>query len=397
MPTIQPVLVRTFRHPPEGAFERGHIEPFGGISRTALARSSTPPGIAANAEMYVAAWWGGFPGFNHLWIAASENGRSWSDGASFFIANPQHIDARSRPSVTYFPPRRSWFVAYRHADTGGIHIVEFDIRCRLLPGGGPCEIDGAGATVFAYTQLTNPLEVGLSRHAPALSHLGDRLVLAFTAAASSNVVVTTSGDGTAFTPAVAATAGGAPINSASGAPFLHNSLGTLFLAVTDNPPTSTTDIAILSSTDGVTFVGVRRIPRVGNPLVGGDIDAAVTGPPSELIVAHRTHLQSTTTVWLDGGSTTLPTDTHLGVGLAFGPGPTQTARVACSDPVLVARGSSRDVTIPAGMSGSVDANGDITLVCGALAPLRPGCPGNTRQVLVTRGSTGNAFVECWPR
>src|SRR5262245_56525067 len=76
-----------------------------------------PPGIAANSDAYVVAAWGTYHDVNYrLNVFASENGRSWSSAGcpAAFVGNDLeggNSPEASRPAVTYFPPRRTWFVA----------------------------------------------------------------------------------------------------------------------------------------------------------------------------------------------------------------------------------------------------------------------------------------------
>jgi hypothetical protein len=93
-------------------------------------------GIGANNDVYVAAWWCGRPGFNTLCIAVSEDGELWDLPGSFTIAASSQIDNKSGLSVTYFPPRDSWFVTFRDAATSKIMLTELNIRCAAQPGGG---------------------------------------------------------------------------------------------------------------------------------------------------------------------------------------------------------------------------------------------------------------------
>ncbi len=396
-PMASGVIVNTFAFPPGGGVIDGHIEGEGGVLLTERARPFTAAGISANRDLFVAGYWGGQPGFNSLHLYASENGRIWSRAGNFLLAASSQIDDDSRPSLTYWPASNTWFVAFRDASNELIQISEFDIRC-LSAGGGRCQQDNRGVTAYTST-LVSQTNTGLAAsRPPTLSYVDGNLVLAFVAPLGATVSVSTSPDGAAFSAPVAATSGGSPIICNAGAPYLNNNLGTLFLATAMERSGGISDIQLWRSlaANGTAWTPVRTISSVGNTSLGR-ISPAIAGPESEMIVAHRTHGQDSTTVLIGGGTLTLSTDTSRSVSLAHGPGPTHTAQMACAHPSLVARGSAGDVAVPLGGSVSVPANGDITLLCGPSFQGNAGCPANTGLITIRRGTGGSFILECWRR
>ena len=126
-----------------------------------------------------------------------------------------------------------------------------------------CPIDGDRGVDPARRRVTPPAAPGpgvSSGFAPALSFVGDELVLAH--AAPGGVTIQKSGDGVTWTapPGVVATAGGAPISTID-APYLNNTFGQLWLATTLDRAVGTStaiDVFLFGSTDGLAWAQQSR-------------------------------------------------------------------------------------------------------------------------------------------
>jgi hypothetical protein len=387
--------------------EESHIEGLGGRTITEGSKPGTAPGISANKDIYVVTYWGGQPGFNHLHFFVSEKGQIWNRAGEDFTSGSSQIDSESRPSLTFFHPTRTWFVAFR--DTSNIiQVAQFNIEC-TRDSRGDCEQEGRGSesiTKFRISRTGNVINTGLNTlRAPTLSFRDNNLILAFVPAGSDSLSIATSSNGTTFSSPVAATVNGSPILCNAGAPYFHNSVGTLYLATPEirtggstTASSNAVDIKISSSAspDGVNWTPVRTIDS-GTGAAGGMVNPAIAGPESEMLVAFRTNGQSGTTVVRgSGGPSNFATETNEGVGLAWGLGPTQTARLSCGDPNLTVQSRTGDVPIPFGAKVTVHTSGDPAFKCGTPpTQMNVGCPSNTTQVDIKRGNTGDFTVACW--
>ncbi len=317
---------QTFAFLPDVPVQQGHIEGLGGMINEG-ARPGTAPAISANANIWVVAYWGGAPGFNFLHFFVSENGRLWNRAGKDFTTDSSQLDDNSRPSLTFFQPTQTWFVAFRDS-SNVIQIAQYEIRCVPAQGGG-CEeesrVGGESIKRFISSRVGNVINTGLTTHrAPTLSFVDGTLVLAFTPLNSATLSVATSINGTAFTTPTPALVNGSPITCDAGAPYLNNMLG-LFLATAEvktlTPSSIGIDIKILSSRDGLNWTLIRIIDS-GNGTATGTVNPSIAGPESEMIVAYRTDGQRETSVRRSGGignPQSFPTDTLGSVGLAWGP------------------------------------------------------------------------------
>ncbi len=400
--------------PNVGFMRTGRLEGEGG--RTEKARPATAPGISANNEFYVVAYWGAVsnfdpftsPYFNSLTLFVSEKGRIFSRAGSHHIGDPRDIDDQSRPSVIFFHPTQKWFVAYRNATNGAIQLAQFGIHC-IRDSRGDCEEASRVGhwsnelfKRFASAQIGNVIDTGfVCASAPTLSVLGTSLVLAFVPQGASTLSVATSTNGSIFTAPAAAASGGTAIVCNAGAPYFCQSATTLFLATAvDRPGGGGVDIRIFTSANatGTIWTAGRSVPAGTGIWSGGRVDpsiAGLAGFESDMLVAHRTDRQRGTTVHTGAGPASLASHTLSSVGMAFGPGPSYATRLTCAEPNLVARGSSGDVTIVLGYSASIPTNGDLAIRCGAASESYIGAPNDTRRVDIERSSGPDFTVMCW--
>lgn len=295
------------------------IEDEGGLQQGQRARPFTPPGIVANPELYVVTWWGGQPGFNNLHFAVSEDGNAWDIANAFMLVGSAQVDDESRPAVAFHPDTRDWFVVFRDALSEELTLARFSIRCRPAAGSA-CQTDGRGVTEYTVSPVGTVTGLGVtSPQPPAVSYVEDSLVVAFRDGAGLLRTLLSTDGGTTFTPPPGnvATTNGAPVRSDT-APAMHNSVGTLFLATTDQARVpGSTDIRGWTSRDGLAWTPVSSL-NAGSSLLSS-YEPAIAGPQSEQVLAYPTPGQTTTTVAVGGGSLTLQTGTHRSVGLAHGP------------------------------------------------------------------------------
>lgn len=387
-------FVSTIVFPPQGGYRSGIIQEEGGVPQSQRARPITSPGVGANNDIYVAAWWCDPTNFNTLCMAVSEDGERWDVVGSSIGVGTGQLGNRSGPSVTFFPPNRNWFIAFRDDSNGNILLSELIIRCQAAPGGG-CQTDGDGVTLYETQLVSGPTAVAvggaplITDSRPSASYAGNNLVLAFNAPGTSpmRATVATSPGGNPATFAATVT----PAVSHGGAPYVNKSVTDLLLAVGRNEVAGTV-IDVFASTDGVGFALDRTLPSVGNPF-GDPFDPAISGTAGESLVAFRRSGQTQTTVDISGARIHLPTDTNRPVSLAHGPGPHDWASHSCVEPFLTVIGSNDTITLAANDRGILSTDGDATLICGAFqAPA--GCSDNTDQVRVFRTSPG-VTVECW--
>ncbi len=387
--------------PPQGGRRATSIEDEGGLLLLQRARPSTTPGIGANNDAYVVAYWCARPGFNTLCIAVSEDGELWDLPASLLIAASSQISNESGPSVTYFPPRNSWFVSFRDAATANIQLLELDIRCIVVSN--RCGTDQRGAVEYTATVVGGPtllttVAAGSSAapvapttaFRPTISHVGGNLIIAYNAAGTTPMTATVATSATGAMPFTHRVTG---LMSDGGAPYVNKSVADLLVAVGRITPSGSVDLDVFASSDGTSFTLARTVPSVGSYLPGL-INPAVSGPAAENLVAFRRSGASGTTVDISGNSINLSTGTDRPVSIAHGPGPHATASHSCAEPFMTVSGlPGRQLTLGANDSGSVSTSGDAELQCGSFqAPA--GCPANTNRVRVFRSLPG-VSVECW--
>ncbi len=394
------VGLQTFGFPLNVRYVQGRIEADGGLLTSELARPRTVPAIAANKEIFVVGYWGGPPGFNHLHIFVSENGRTWSRAGSHLLADADQIDQDSRPSLVFSSATGKWHVAFRDALSRTIQVAKFSVGC-LRDSGGGCRQVGL-VNGRAITQYTSGIDGGVTNTAltttlpPTLSFLRSNLVLGFVDQTGS-INVATSSNGVDFARAVTVTSGGAAIVSHAGAPYFHENGGTLFLATAVESLNTSIDIHLWASEDGTIFRPERTI-NTGAGVWRGLLNPAIAGSQAEMLVAHRADGQrGTIVVRPDGSLVILASVTMEGVGFAYGPGPSENKRLSCAQPILVVTGSGSDVMIPSGGTATVDTNSDLTLRCGSSPATNAQCPGSTRTAVVERTSSSAFNVECWRR
>lgn len=286
-------------------------------------RGGSSPGIGANGDIYVMAFWGrpsttAVDATNVTMFAAlSHDGFAWTVPTPVHTSPRVHSNAsgivgRAGISVVSVGVNGDWFAAYAD-DTGAIIIVP-------LPVTRSGDIDISIST----TPVTVPGAATL--RAPALSHFRGSLVLAWRVPGSSGEVrMLTTTNGRVWPPAAGATnpmivdSSGVPtpLIIEDSAPFLHNSLGDLFLASTAFlPGTGAGRVRTHRSGDGATFMEVASF--ASNPLLEG---AAAAGPLSELVVVYPTPNRINTTVFGSGiRERTIATGTNRRVTIANGPG-----------------------------------------------------------------------------
>lgn len=396
-------FVRVHIFPPQGGHRSASIGGDGGLSLLQLAKPFATVGIGANNDVYVAAWWCGRPGFNTLCIAVSEDGELWDLPGSFTIAASSQIDNKSGPSVTYFPPRDSWFVTFRDAATSKIMLTELNIHCAAQPGGG-CGDNNLGATQYSASIVAGPTLLTtvasgstpapapiapVTNFRPTISHVAGKLIVAYNAYGTTPMTATVATSETGAMPFVSTRTG---LVSDGGAPYVNNSIGDLLLAVGRITSNGSVDLDVFTSSDGMTFAPVRTIPSVSSALPGL-ISPAISGTAAENLVAFHSNGAQSTTVDINGNQIHLSAGTEGSVSIAHGPGPHATAEHSCAEPFLMVSGDPDSVTLSANESGSVSTNGDAELQCGSFqAPA--GCPSNTKRVRVFRTLPG-VIVECW--
>jgi hypothetical protein len=316
-PTSSGGTVETVAFLPNVPVVQGNVEGEGGRINEG-ARPATAPGISANSDIYVVAYWGSAPGFNNLLFFVSETGRLWNRAGSDLIAGASEIDNDSRISLTFFEPTQTWFVAFR--DTSDlIQIAQYRIGCLRAPT-GDCRQESRVITAYTVGRIGNVVNTGLTTdRAPTLSFVGNNLVLAFVPPGTNAVSIATSPDGNTFTAPR-----GTGVLCDAGAPYLNNMLG-LYMATaevrTDIRGSSAVHIKILTSTDGLTWRTVRIIDSGANPATG-TVNPAIAGPESDMLVAYRTEGQSATSVRRNGGSgqpSVIQTNTNGSFSLTWGP------------------------------------------------------------------------------
>lgn len=194
------------------------------------AEPGIPPGVASNSDIYVVVYWTASrnPLANRqLAVAFTDSGRvdkRWQEldpipfgPLPLTTDGPLTVD--SRPALAFFPPRKSFFVAYR-TGTGAIRITEFKVD----PGAPE------GSRFSRLGTLTTPF---LTDRAPALGVIRDRLLLAFVPrTASDGLRMATSLDGALFVGSFTATTTFADaafpsssiIDPGDNAPFLSDAL-----------------------------------------------------------------------------------------------------------------------------------------------------------------------------
>lgn len=301
--------------------DTGHGSPQ--FTTTIFGRGGSSPGIGANGRFYVMAFWGRPSNVPidatsvSMFLSVSHDGIAWTTpfpfhSSSSVHSNSQGIVSRAGISVASEGVNGDWFAAYAD-DSGAITVVPL-----------PVTRDG---DVLPGTSVTPAVIAGASTNrAPALSYFGNSLVLAWRVPGGSGLVLMlTTTDGTAWPSAASAVnplvpddAGGTvPLAVEDSAPFLHNSLGDLFLTSTRFlPGTGAGRVGVHRSSDGARFDRLIEF-GVSDPLLEG---AAAAGPEGELVVVYPTIGRSNTTVFgTDLTERTIATSTNRRVTIAFGP------------------------------------------------------------------------------
>lgn len=373
------------------------------------AEPGIPPGIASDADIYVVVYWKA-PGTplattRSLAVAITDSGRVdqlWQEVDPLPLATDGPLTADSRPALTFFPPRKSFFVAFR-TGTGAIRITEFKVD-RAAP---------AGSRLSRLRTVTTSFSTD---RAPALGFVRDRLLLAFVPRrASDGLRMATSLDGVTFAGSFTATstfadatfANSAVIDAGDNAPFLSNALGAPVLSVArqnrfqlSDVHALTTDGSILPPPGSAIPWNTQRAERHNIPLRPRDVTAA--GDEETLVVALPEGATSATQVSFARSTASptvsLATGTAKSVPMAFGPGPSvPPRRGACGSVDLVATGASSTPTrIDASATTTVVASGDVMLKCGGGPEMPARCPSDTRFVTVRRGTT-DYVITCWRR
>jgi hypothetical protein len=254
------------------------------------AKFSVPAGICANANVYLLAW---FDPNNILHTQTSNNGLNWSTDQTHGTHN---VDIGSRPALAYNYTDSEWLAAFRLADE--------TVAVRRL--------DPAGTTTTNIGSINSTFPV-------AFAWTGGQYVLAFRQV--TGIWIRTSIDGVTWTAAVPAAETGTQIGS-EGAPFLTNSLGTLYMCVNPLHPLRNTNsvgsgfVEIYSSLDGIDWTFERLLDPT-NPFGRG---AAIAGPMSAQVMMEAAAGHSSSDAWLNNRQgVTIQTRTSYEVSLAFGP------------------------------------------------------------------------------
>ncbi len=260
---------------PPGGWHEGEKLHDTAFNNTDNVRPSTAAAISANEFGYVTANWCGRPGFNNLCLGTSTDGESWQYGQGGpFVSVNREVDQESKPSITYFPPKNSWFVIWRNAWNRRIEIVEYT-------NGGTMTRPRWSRNNRQFIEIDNRL-LRTSRP-PTISFLDDKLVIAYLNEDrfAPLMKIVTSEDGVTFTAKTNMTS----IISNKGAPYLHHdALGNLLLATTmTGSSSSSRDIKIWGSSDAQNW----RVIETLSVAINGTIDAAIAGTPSELVVVYR--------------------------------------------------------------------------------------------------------------
>jgi hypothetical protein len=250
---------------------------------TIPANPSIAPGIGSDNRSYLLAF---FDPAGSLRTMRSTNGLVWAGDVTHNAGTPFAVDDDSRPAVAHDFRNGRWVAAFRTRDN---HVTVL-----------PLPATGAG-TPSTLTQAT-------TAKAPALSWVNDEFVLAIHT--PSGIRVLKSADGVSW-PALAepATVANSPIPS-EGAPYITNSVGTLFMATT-----TPSDVVVHSSTDGRSWAREKTLARSAT----GRPDPAISGPLSEQVVALPNN-GATTQIWINNpGTLDLATSALAPVSLANGP------------------------------------------------------------------------------
>lgn len=372
------------------------------------AEPGIPPGIASDADIYVVVFWKAARdplAPKQLTVAFTDSGRVdqlWQDVGPLPLTTDGPLTADSRPALTFFPPRKSFFVAFR-TGTGAIQVAEFKVD-RQAP---------AGSRFSRLGTVTTPFRTD---RAPALGFARDRLLLAFVPRqASDGLRVATSLDRVTFAGSFTATstfadatfANSSVIDAGDNAPFLSNALGAPVLSVARQNRFQLSDVHVLTA-DGSILPppgsaipwNTQRAERHNIPLQPRDVTAA--GNEETLVVALPEVATSSTQASFDRStaspSVSLATGTAKSAPMAFGPGPSiAPRRDACGSADLVATGASSTTTrIDASATTTVAADGDVMLKSGSGPEVPARCPPDTRIVTVRRG-TSDYVVACWRR
>jgi hypothetical protein len=282
--------------------------------------------------------------------------------------------------------------------------------------------DSRGERIFTAADLQRPGTGTVTRvdtrfattRPPALSYIGNTLVLAFTADGIVNIATPVNPPGSPppdpssnpyipsfvgsvpATTTVGAAQPGSPgaVQADAGAPYLHHVLENIYLAAARRSPQGSVDIQVLGSGDGLAWN--TEVATIRGITASQPVDPSIAGPPSQMVVAYRATAAAGTVVWVNGGTFSLDTRTVQAVGAAFGPGPSQVTLLTCADPSLIVRGHGGDTAVPAGGRVAVATDGNPTLLCGAGATIDPQCPASTKFVTITRPPGSSNFgLKCW--
>ena len=298
-----------------------HGPPYGG-TRT-LARGSGSAGIGSNGHFNVLAFWGRHgidsidAGTVTLYVATSQDGVTWTEPVPVHVSNLVHsnTDGIVRSAGISVAPQGldgPWFAAFADR-TGTITVL-------------PLPIARDGAIIPPYIGGAVTVPGATTERAPGLSYLGDTLVLAWRAPGAAGpirVLKTTNGLAwpAAGTAATALELGAPVVSEATGGPFLHTSLGSLYLTAVRAAPTGgqnvSAQVRTLVSSDGISFTEAFSYP-FADPFQEG---AAAAGPESELVVVYPTPFHNDTTVFGPGlTERRLPTNTNRRVTITSGAG-----------------------------------------------------------------------------
>ena len=254
-----------------------------------LPASIVAPGIAANPDGYVLAW---FDTSGVLHTVTSPNGGEWADQRTH---GTFAVDGNSRPSLAFHYGQRRWFVAFRSSANA---VTVLPVRPST---GAPVTIAGVTTFVHASIEFAN-----------------NQLLLVFMEAAS-RIGLRTSTDGAAWTTGQMRTplsAGNAAITTET-APYLRAWAGGLWLATNKPNPVVTVSswrIEIFASGDGSTWTAHTTV----TPSFPFSEGPAVAGPESALVVADPGAQQAAMS--LNGRATVrIHTNTQRTVSLAHGP------------------------------------------------------------------------------
>ena len=295
VPASSPLRPET-RVSDDGIIWSGPSFPRNSAGGPAAIKNGVPPGIGANQDKYLLVW---FDPTGTLCSQVSTNGVDW--GSNQTHGTFTMIDVRSRPSVTYAPGIRKWFVAFKQSD-GSVNVVDLgsDLMGRnvvKVPG-----IRADDAPSIAFNRNTGLVLISNTRgNPPTLFRM-------------------TSPDGQNWSTAAPITAGGINLESAP-APYVQYawSQGDYYLAIHEITSTilRTGKIHVYKSMEASNWDLVLTIDSVDPDSEG----PAIAGFSNNMLIANYKGANQITETWYNDTASLTPVNTRSisTVSLAYGP------------------------------------------------------------------------------